>query len=196
MTGVGPSMRRLVEAEVLVGAWTFETAGDDRLGIPLGSGCRSARRPAAAQPRGRGAVPGQLALVRRPRPAGPPTTVGRADPAQRDAVVARSASGLALGVLGLRMREAFPVSNVASSALLPLAGANVPRQSRPGWTRTTGDVLPSARRRIPAVPLRVDGVQQVAGHARCDVTLDAPVTCDASTGSDDRGDLAEMCMIG
>ncbi|GHI35745.1 hypothetical protein Sviol_01530 [Streptomyces violascens] len=181
-------MRRLDEAEVLVGAWTFETAG-------IGSGYRSARRPAAAQPRGRGAVPGQLALVRRPRPAGPPTTVGHADPAQRDAVVARSASGLALGVPGLRMREAFPVSNVASSALL-LAGANVPRQSRPGWTRTTGDVLQSARRRIPAVPLRIDGVRQAAGHARGDVTLDAPVTYDASTGSDDRADLAEMCMIG
>ncbi|MEU5436575.1 ABC transporter permease [Streptomyces sp. NPDC020719] len=58
------------------------------------------------------------------------------------AAVACSAFGLALGALGLRFRDVFLVSNVASSALLLLTGANVPRASLPGWMRTTGEVLP------------------------------------------------------
>ncbi|MGW2816523.1 ABC transporter permease [Streptomyces sp. NPDC001415] len=58
------------------------------------------------------------------------------------AAVACSAFGLALGALGLRTRDVFLVSKVASSALLLLTGANVPRQSLPGWMRTTGDVPP------------------------------------------------------
>ncbi|MCX5381717.1 ABC transporter permease [Streptomyces sp. NBC_00083] len=58
------------------------------------------------------------------------------------AAVACSAFGLALGALGLRFRDVFLVSNVASSALLLLTGANVPRSSLPGWMRTAGDVLP------------------------------------------------------
>lgn len=53
-----------------------------------------------------------------------------------------SAFGLALGALGLRFRDVFLVSNVASSVLLLLTGANVPRETLPGWMRTFGDVLP------------------------------------------------------
>ncbi|WP_240799343.1 ABC transporter permease [Streptomyces sp. A0958] len=56
-----------------------------------------------------------------------------------------SAFGLALGALGalgLRFRDVFLVSNVASSVLLLLTGANVPRQTLPGWMRALGDVLP------------------------------------------------------
>lgn len=53
-----------------------------------------------------------------------------------------SAFGLALGALGLRFRDVFLVSNVASSVLLLLTGANVPRETLPGWMRAFGDVLP------------------------------------------------------
>lgn len=53
-----------------------------------------------------------------------------------------SAFGLALGALGLRFRDVFLVSNVAGSVLLLLTGANVPRDTLPGWMRAAGDVLP------------------------------------------------------
>ncbi|MGW1124068.1 ABC transporter permease [Streptomyces sp. NPDC002526] len=53
-----------------------------------------------------------------------------------------SAFGLALGALGLRFRDVFLVSNVAASVLLLLTGANVPRETLPGWMRAVGDVLP------------------------------------------------------
>ncbi|MCX5312304.1 ABC transporter permease [Streptomyces sp. NBC_00154] len=53
-----------------------------------------------------------------------------------------SAFGLALGALGLRFRDVFLLSNVASSVLLLLTGANVPRETLPGWMRAFGDVLP------------------------------------------------------
>ncbi len=53
-----------------------------------------------------------------------------------------SAFGLVLGVLGLRFRDVFLISNVASSALLLLTGANVPREDFPEWMRAVGAVLP------------------------------------------------------
>uniref|UniRef100_A0AAU2VTS4 ABC transporter permease n=1 Tax=Streptomyces sp. NBC_00008 TaxID=2903610 RepID=A0AAU2VTS4_9ACTN len=53
-----------------------------------------------------------------------------------------SAFGLALGALGLRFRDVFLISNVASSALLLLTGANVPREDLPEWMRAVGAVLP------------------------------------------------------
>ncbi|MFD8687703.1 ABC transporter permease [Streptomyces sp. NPDC059651] len=53
-----------------------------------------------------------------------------------------SAFGLALGALGLRFRDVFLISNVASSGLLLLTGANVPRENLPDWMRAVGDVLP------------------------------------------------------
>ncbi|WP_393058975.1 ABC transporter permease [Streptomyces sp. LN549] len=53
-----------------------------------------------------------------------------------------SAFGLALGALGLRFRDVFLISNVASSGLLLLTGANVPRENLPEWMRAVGDVLP------------------------------------------------------
>ncbi|MFJ4337071.1 ABC transporter permease [Streptomyces sp. NPDC088915] len=53
-----------------------------------------------------------------------------------------SAFGLALGALGLRFRDVFLVSNVASSGLLLLTGAAVPRETLPGWMRTAGELLP------------------------------------------------------
>lgn len=53
-----------------------------------------------------------------------------------------SAFGLALGALGLRFRDVFLISNVASSVLLLLTGANVPRENLPRWMRAVGDVLP------------------------------------------------------
>ena len=58
------------------------------------------------------------------------------------AAAACSAFGLALGALGLRFRDVFLVSNVASSALLLLTGANVPRGTLPQWMRTAGEALP------------------------------------------------------
>ncbi|MEU1493686.1 ABC transporter permease [Streptomyces sp. NPDC005776] len=53
-----------------------------------------------------------------------------------------SALGLALGALGLRFRDVVLISNVASSGLLLLTGANVPRENLPQWMRAVGDVLP------------------------------------------------------
>ncbi|MFD5324760.1 ABC transporter permease [Streptomyces sp. NPDC127092] len=66
-----------------------------------------------------------------------------------------SAFGLVLGAFGLRFRDVFLVSNVASSALLLLTGAAVPRDTLPGWMRTTGELLPlthaaDAARRLTA----------------------------------------------
>ncbi|MGW1025097.1 ABC transporter permease [Streptomyces sp. NPDC002577] len=58
------------------------------------------------------------------------------------AAAACSAFGLALGALGLRFRDVFLVSNVASSLLLLLTGANVPRETLPQWMRAAGEVLP------------------------------------------------------
>ncbi len=58
------------------------------------------------------------------------------------AAAACSAFGLALGALGLRFRDVFLVSNVASSVLLLLTGANVPRATLPHWMRTVGEALP------------------------------------------------------
>ncbi|MDC0770673.1 ABC transporter permease [Streptomyces sp. HD] len=58
------------------------------------------------------------------------------------AAAACSAFGLALGALGLRFRDVFLVSNVATSVLLLLTGANVPRETLPHWMRTAGEVLP------------------------------------------------------
>ncbi|ROQ67988.1 ABC-2 family transporter [Streptomyces sp. 840.1] len=55
-----------------------------------------------------------------------------------------SAFGLALGALGLRLGDVFLISNVASSVLLVLTGANVPRESLPEWMRAVGAVLPLA----------------------------------------------------
>ncbi|MFD8617764.1 ABC transporter permease [Streptomyces sp. NPDC059513] len=53
-----------------------------------------------------------------------------------------SASGLALGALGLRLRDVFLISNVAGSVLLLPTGANVPRAGLPEGMRLAGDVLP------------------------------------------------------
>ncbi|GAA3394051.1 ABC transporter permease [Streptomyces roseoviridis] len=69
--------------------------------------------------------------------------------------VACSAFGLALGALGLRFRDVFLVSNVASSTLLLLTGAAVPRETLPEWMRTAGELLPlthaaDAARRLTA----------------------------------------------
>ncbi|MGW5419507.1 ABC transporter permease [Streptomyces sp. NPDC003943] len=66
-----------------------------------------------------------------------------------------SAFGLALGALGPRFRDVFLVSNVASSLLLLLTGAAVPRDTLPGWMRTAGELLPlthaaDAARRLTA----------------------------------------------
>ncbi|MFE7512807.1 ABC transporter permease [Streptomyces sp. NPDC057540] len=58
------------------------------------------------------------------------------------AAAACSAFGLALGALGLRFRDVFLVSNVASSVLLLLTGAAVPRETLPGWMRAAGELLP------------------------------------------------------
>ncbi|MGW0119056.1 ABC transporter permease [Streptomyces sp. NPDC003327] len=58
------------------------------------------------------------------------------------AAVGCSAFGIALGALGLRFRDVFLVSNVASSGLLLLTGAAVPRATLPDWMRLTGEVLP------------------------------------------------------
>ncbi|MCZ0980103.1 ABC transporter permease [Streptomyces diastatochromogenes] len=58
------------------------------------------------------------------------------------AAAACSAFGLALGALGLRFRDVFLVSNVASSVLLLLTGAAVPRETLPAWMRAAGELLP------------------------------------------------------
>lgn len=58
------------------------------------------------------------------------------------AAAACAAFGLALGALGLRLRDVFLVSNVASSVLLLLTGAAVPRDTLPGWMRAAGELLP------------------------------------------------------
>jgi ABC-type multidrug transport system permease subunit len=50
--------------------------------------------------------------------------------------------GLTLGALGLRFRDVWVVSNIASALLLLLTGVNVPRQALPGWMTAIGDWLP------------------------------------------------------
>ncbi|CAM5502208.1 ABC transporter permease [Streptomyces narbonensis] len=113
-----------------------------------------------------------------------------------------SAFGLALGALGLRFRDVFLVSNVASSGLLLLTGAAVPRESLPEWMRFAGELLPlthaaDAARRLTAgggldgallgtelavgrlgaarrrPARRLRARQQAPGHARRDVTGEA-----------------------
>ncbi|MFI8517773.1 ABC transporter permease [Streptomyces sp. NPDC085481] len=64
-----------------------------------------------------------------PVPAGAPPGIGLV---LLVAAVACSASGLVLGALGLRFRDVFLVPQAASSALLLLTGAAVPRDTLPG----------------------------------------------------------------
>ncbi|WP_189599701.1 ABC transporter permease [Streptomyces lateritius] len=52
------------------------------------------------------------------------------------------AFGLALAALGLRFRDVFLVSNVASPVLLLMTGPVVPRETLPEWMRTAGEPLP------------------------------------------------------
>ncbi|MFJ4912927.1 ABC transporter permease [Streptomyces sp. NPDC088726] len=58
------------------------------------------------------------------------------------AAVEYRAFGLGPGALGLRFRDVFLISHVATSALLPLTGVNVPRKGLPEWMRAVGAVLP------------------------------------------------------
>jgi ABC-2 type transport system permease protein len=50
--------------------------------------------------------------------------------------------GLTLGALGLRFRDVWVVSNIASALLLLLTGVNVPSAALPGWMAAIGDWLP------------------------------------------------------
>jgi ABC-2 type transport system permease protein len=50
--------------------------------------------------------------------------------------------GLTLGALGLRFRDVWAVSNIASALLLLLTGVNVPSSALPGWMTAAGDWLP------------------------------------------------------
>ncbi|MFG2114347.1 ABC transporter permease [Streptomyces sp. NPDC048718] len=68
-----------------------------------------------------------------------------------------SAFGLALGALGLRFRDVFLVSNVASSLLLLLTGAAVPRETLPEWMRVAGELLPLTHAADAARRLTADG---------------------------------------
>ncbi|MDX2562719.1 ABC transporter permease [Streptomyces sp. TX20-6-3] len=68
-----------------------------------------------------------------------------------------SAFGLALGALGLRFRDVFLVSNVASSVLLLLTGAAVPRETLPAWMRAAGELLPLTHAADAARGLTADG---------------------------------------
>jgi ABC-type multidrug transport system permease subunit len=63
--------------------------------------------------------------------------------------------GLTLGALGLRFRDVWVVSNIASALLLLLTGVNVPTGALPGWMAVMGRWLPithaaSAARQLAA----------------------------------------------
>jgi ABC-type multidrug transport system permease subunit len=63
--------------------------------------------------------------------------------------------GLTLGALGLRFRDVWVVSNIASALLLLLTGVNVPSGALPGWMAAIGGWLPithaaSAARQLAA----------------------------------------------
>jgi ABC-type multidrug transport system permease subunit len=63
--------------------------------------------------------------------------------------------GLTLGALGLRFRDVWVVSNIASALLLLLTGVNVPSAALPGWMAAIGRWLPithaaSAARQLAA----------------------------------------------
>jgi ABC-2 type transport system permease protein len=53
-----------------------------------------------------------------------------------------TAFGLAIGALGLRLRDSFMVSNPAYFLMLLLCGVNVPLQVLPGWLAAIGRSLP------------------------------------------------------
>lgn len=78
------------------------------------------------------------------------------------AALSCSAFGITLGALGLRFRDVFLVSNVASAVLLLLTGANVPRGTLPGWMRTAGDLLPLTHATGAARALAAGGTWRAA----------------------------------
>ncbi|WP_248964058.1 ABC transporter permease [Sphaerisporangium perillae] len=50
--------------------------------------------------------------------------------------------GLTLGAIGLRFRDVWLVSNVATSLMLLLTGVNIPLNRLPAWMGALGDLLP------------------------------------------------------
>jgi ABC-2 type transport system permease protein len=79
--------------------------------------------------------------------------------------VSCTAFGLACGALGLRLRDAFLVSNPAYFLMLLLCGVNVPLHALPGWLAAIGRSLPlthgieAARKVAAGAPLAsVDGL--------------------------------------
>ncbi|NUT32550.1 MAG: ABC transporter permease [Hamadaea sp.] len=50
--------------------------------------------------------------------------------------------GLALGAVGLRVRDVWVGANLTYFLLLLLSGANVPQEALPGWLAAAGKVLP------------------------------------------------------
>ncbi len=50
--------------------------------------------------------------------------------------------GLAMGAVGLRVREVAVLSNIVFGVLLVFCGVNVPLSSLPGWMSTTAEGLP------------------------------------------------------
>jgi ABC-2 type transport system permease protein len=83
--------------------------------------------------------------------------------------------GLALGAVGLRLRDVWLISNVAVALMLLLTAVNVPAAALPEWIRAVGSFVPithaaEAARRLaaegsPADSLAPLGVELVVGVA-------------------------------
>jgi ABC-2 type transport system permease protein len=58
------------------------------------------------------------------------------------AAAACTAFGLALGAIGMRVRDVWVISNTVWVSLWLVSGANVPRSSLPGWLDAVGGALP------------------------------------------------------
>jgi ABC-type multidrug transport system, permease component len=77
--------------------------------------------------------------------------------------------GLALGAVGLRLRDVWLISNVAVALMLLLTGVNVPAAALPGWIRTVGSIVPithaaEAARRLVAGGSLGDSVASLAAE--------------------------------
>jgi ABC-2 type transport system permease protein len=92
----------------------------------------------------------------------PAGTVGALLPVLLLAALSCSAFGLALGAVGLRVRDVFLLANVVSASMLLLSGANVARDSLPPVLRMAGGVLPLTHAVEAARSITVDGVTGAA----------------------------------
>lgn len=88
------------------------------------------------------------------------------------AALACTAFGLALGAIGMRLRDVWVISNTVWVALWLVSGANVPRTDLPGWMAAVGAALPLAHGIDAARAIAAEGA---LAAGRADLAVEALV---------------------